>query len=234
MMAAEKQEAEKQVDLWPITLVLVVILGALLYFYIIIGKDLAEVILAILLIIGVMALIVTLSYTTAIFQSLGLSNPKSALGLPEGSMQAVIALSLILIFLIASVLLYQQVSRGTDIKISTNLTQTEFDKIPTDKIAYFQRLINADNQTSYNVGIIIAKTQASEDIAKQLITTVSTLVVAVAGFYFGSKTVTDARSIAGKENPPVETKPPEIKPPENKPPEIKPPEIKPPENNIES
>jgi len=235
-MEIEKQEEEKQksnlwTNLWPIVLVGLVLGGlivALLGLPDIVKIKTAEVVLGILLVIGVVLLVVTLSFATAVFKSLGLSDPKSALGLPEGSMQAVIALSLILIFLITSVLLYQQVSEPYTIEeTSLVITQDMLDTFPNDTIVYIQRVNQTvNNETLFNVGLKKEKTETSEDIAQQLITTVSTLVVAVAGFYFGSKTVTEARRAVVKEIPP-EAKPPEAKPPETKPPEATPPEATP-------
>ena len=57
---------------------------------------LPEIGLTILLIAGVSGLLVTLSLVVAIFAALNLSDSSQSLGLPEGSIRAVIALSLIL------------------------------------------------------------------------------------------------------------------------------------------
>ena len=115
----KSEEEEHRVTLIIISIVLAFTLIALLYFYKDVHINSPELILPILLILGVMALIVTLSYTTAIFHQLGLSDPDRTLGLPEGSMQAIIALSLILIFLISSDLLTQIIltSRNTGSEI---------------------------------------------------------------------------------------------------------------------
>jgi hypothetical protein len=47
-------------------------------------------------------------------------------------------------------------------------------------------------------GTTIQPTPAQTDIAKQLVTTLSTLVVAIASFYVGSTTVREARSLIPK------------------------------------
>ncbi|PWR74181.1 IPT/TIG domain-containing protein [Methanospirillum lacunae] len=151
----------------------------------------AEFYLSILLVLSVILLLVFLTFTTVIFKYLGLSDPSQSLGLPEGSIRAVIALSLILIFMTSSILLYEEVEKhsGPPIYNSTNITQSQLDSIPKDEIVYIQRSIELNNGTLFNVGRKTEKSRAGEDIAKQIITTVSTLVVAVAGFYFGSKAV---------------------------------------------
>lgn len=65
----------------------------------------SEVILPILLVYGVVTLLVALAALVGILSSFKLTSPKFALGLPEGSIQAVIALILVLIFAITAVFL---------------------------------------------------------------------------------------------------------------------------------
>ncbi|MDD1728283.1 MAG: hypothetical protein LUQ50_04335, partial [Methanospirillum sp.] len=149
----------------------------------------AEFYLSILLVLSVILLLVFLTFTAVIFKYLGLSDRSQSLGLPEGSIRAVIALSLILIFMTSSILLYEEVEKHSSPSVSnyTNITQNQLDDIPIGEIAYIQRSVELNNETLFNAGRKTEKGKAGEDIAKQIITTVSTLVVAVAGFYFGSK-----------------------------------------------
>ncbi len=97
--------------------------------------------LPVLLIISVMGLLLAIAVLVAAFRTFELANPREALGLPEGSVRAMIALMLILLFAIATLYIYGTI------------------------------------------------TPANSDVGKQLITTLGTLVVAVAAFYFGSKAV---------------------------------------------
>lgn len=64
-----------------------------------------EIILPILLVFGVVTLLVALGALVGILANFELTTPGSALGLPEGSVQAVIALILVLIFAITAVFL---------------------------------------------------------------------------------------------------------------------------------
>jgi hypothetical protein len=64
-----------------------------------------EVLLPILLVYGVVTLLVALASLVAILAHFGLAAPGAALGLPEGTVQAVIALVLVLIFAITAVFL---------------------------------------------------------------------------------------------------------------------------------
>jgi hypothetical protein len=83
------------------------------------------------------------------------------LGLPEGSIRALIALGLILLFFILAVFLYADLLHGTP-----------------------------GNPGPHG--------SAGVDIAKQLATTISTLVVAIASFYFGSSAVSQAAAVVRK------------------------------------
>jgi hypothetical protein len=189
-------------NLWVLLLVVLIILFAVLIWFIR-GLDIytPEVILSILLVIGVIALILTLCCATIIIHLLGLSDPTNSMGLPKGSVRAVIALSLILIFMLSSVYLYSQVDShgGGSIYNLTNITQAQLDAIPVEEIAFIQQAGTVNNETIFNVGrmVELEANGASVDIAKQIITTVSTLVVAVAGFYFGSNAVAGAVAAAG-------------------------------------
>jgi hypothetical protein len=104
-------------------------------------------------ILGVSALVFLLYILAVGFNALQLSDPKQALGLPVGSIRAIIALMLIIIWVILSVYIFTG---------SINLDSTK----------------NAD----------------SIRLAQQLYTTMSTLVVAIAAFYFGSASVRAAQS----------------------------------------
>lgn len=156
----------------------------------------AEITLSIILSLSIIALLAALTFMVYIFKFLDLASPNNTLGLPEGSIRAVIALSLILIFVISCVFLYNNVSyseRTEDIYIS----QAEYNNISKELI-YSAELVpgNRSNETWYLVKLQTEKNEESVDIAKQIITTVSTLVVAVAGFYFGSNSVAAATKAA--------------------------------------
>ena len=105
-----------------------------------------EFILPLVLLVGLIGLLAVLAMIVAVFQRFDLVNRAFALGLPEGSIQAVIAISLILIFAIIGVYLHGAMPAG----------------------------------------------EGRDDLSQQLLTTISTLVVAVAGFYFGSKSTQEA------------------------------------------
>ena len=117
-----------------------------------VGVDEAAVRLPVLLILSVMGLLFAITVLLAAFKSFDLADRTKALGLPEGSVRAMIALMLILLFAIAGLYIFG--SLGND-----------------------------------------------PDVGKQLVTTLSTLVVAVAAFYFGVKAV--EAGIAAAQAPPA-------------------------------
>lgn len=144
----------------PTLLIMAVVVGALVAILFLIGESKSEgfsglraaIALPLLLMLGLGTLLLLLTSMVAVLNKFGLTDPRRAFGLPDGSMQAVIALSLVLIFVIASLYLY------------SSLPQT----------------VSADQETAH---------QDRFDFAKQLLTTVGTLAVAVAGFYFGTRSV---------------------------------------------
>src|SRR3954471_517886 len=139
-----------------IMLVLVIATGAALVW---LGSDKdrfpdlrASVALPMLLLVGLGSLLLLITLLVAVLNSFGLTDKRYPFGLPDGSMQAIIALALILIFIISSLFLY------------SSLPDT---------------LTTATATAARN----------KQQIAQQLLTTVGTLAVAVAGFYFGTRAV---------------------------------------------
>jgi hypothetical protein len=148
----------------------------------------AEISLTIVLIVGVGGLLILLSSMVAIFAALNLTERTEALGLPEGTIRAVIAVSLLLIFAMQAVYLYADLS-GTRLHKLEGVTQNQLENMPPETIWSSDK----DQEGTYTVLVKMEKSAASVDFAKQVLTTVSTLVVAVAGFYFGSRAVKSAR-----------------------------------------
>jgi hypothetical protein len=80
--------------------------------YKLLGHDNDVIRLPVLVITGVMALFATLALVAVTFSVAGLTDRTQALGLPEGSVRAAIALSLIVIFAITSIYLYSSLSEA--------------------------------------------------------------------------------------------------------------------------
>ena len=164
---------------------------------------------------GVVVLILLLTAVATMFSLLSLTNKDQAMGLPEGSIRAVIALSLIVLFAILSVFLYQNISRGGSVVTIANMSDSERAQFLRDytnardvqavvvkdqngQPRTFnddkgQLIRNADGtpKTYYDVSYRSANT-ASEDFAKQLLILLGTLMTAITSFYLGAGTVTSA------------------------------------------
>jgi hypothetical protein len=117
------------------------------------------------IIFGATTLVAILYIGTIMFSRLKLTDREEALGLPKGSVRALIALILIIIFAIMVIFMYSDMS---------------------------VKPLTYENGTvmSYPNGTIIWRPQPYEfqiDFGKQVLTTISTLVVAIVGFYFGTK-----------------------------------------------
>ncbi len=178
-------------------------------------EDKAEIALPILVFVGAVALFLSLAFIASAFAALNLADRTQALALPEGSVRSLIALILITIFAITGIFLYRQLRLETTY-LSTGLTLEEKDSlveaIPSDDLLSIVSEIDENSEVAtYQVRRRVQANEASEDFAEQMLTTISTLVVAVAGFYFGTRAVAVAQGDTVSEEPVIY----EITEPEN-------------------
>ncbi len=157
-----------------------------------------SIVLPVILILSVSIVLIVLASITAVFSSLNLSNKTHSLGLPQGSVRAVIALSLIFIFIVTAIYLFGEVDGETG--TYENITQAQLDAIPFDELIKIEAK-EMNGAVVYDVTRRVEITDAGKEMAIQILTTVSTLVVAVAGFYFGTKSVAVARRVPVPEAP---------------------------------
>jgi hypothetical protein len=169
-----------------------------------------------------------LTAVAMIFSILGLANKDQAMGLPEGSIRAVIALSLIVLFAILSVFLFKTVSAGGRTYTVVNLSDTERTQFIRDHVNARdvqsliykdkdgqqivakdkdgQPLKNDDGTPRYFYDVSYNSTNsASDDFAKQLLVLLGTLMTAITSFYLGAGTATSAAAAtqtAASANPP--------------------------------
>lgn len=149
----------------------------------------ADIKLPLLAIGGVVTLLTSLAALAVAFASLKLTDPSQALALPEGSVRAVIALCLVVLFGVISITLYASLSESP-IRTVRGLTDGQLEAFKRDTVGI--ELLSADRDSAQTpptatVYYRTRQTKAAEDFAKQLLVLVGTLVTSVAGFYFGSK-----------------------------------------------
>src|SRR5215213_4647164 len=172
-------------------------------------------VLPLLAIGGIILLMLMLTFVAMIFSMLGLTNNQQAMGLPEGSIRAVIALSLIVLFAILSVFLFHNVSTSGTVNsivrlsdadrlqfikdhpnardLQTIVTKDDAGKPVVAKDTNGLDLKNADGSPKYLYDVSYRSTNsASEDFAKQLLVLLGTRMTAVTSFYLGAGTVTSA------------------------------------------
>jgi hypothetical protein len=142
-----------------------------------------------------LALVVGLMILLLLFYKItGVEDKTQALGLPSGSVRALIAFCLVLMFVSMGVFLYQGVSAPALGRTASNQTQkdVEYLKAHFDSVIAQPALIvdgkpaPADNPL-YNVTYYPTSKDAV-DFAKQMFAQLATVFVTVIGFYFGSST----------------------------------------------
>ena len=153
--------------------------------------------IVVLLVAGFVAVTLLLYLGTIILRTAGLSSKKEALGMPEGSIRALIAMSLILMFAIIGVTVLYSGMGGEPIQ-SNGISAAQLERLENVQIISISVVDPAASPGSerFNVTARPELSQAGHDFGLQLLTTVSTLVVAVAGFYFGSRAVAQGAKTA--------------------------------------
>jgi hypothetical protein len=174
--------------------------------------------LPLLAIFGIMILFGSLALVAMLFESLGLTDPRQPLALPEGSIRAAIALSLIVLFAIISIMLFQS-APGTPFEVK-GLNETQRNELLSKASDRVVATVDApcaasvaagaacpDADRRYIVSLRPGVPNEITDLAKQLLILVGTLMTSVTSYYFAARSVTttarkdDGSDYAGK--PPV-------------------------------
>jgi len=171
---------------------LIIVIVAFLLFGVIfgLGYSLAGVArdgaLPVLAIAGVVLLLAALALVSVAFSVFGLVDTKQALALPEGSIRAVIALSLIVLFAILTVYLYGSMSNAR-VNAVSELTQQQKENF-VNSLAK-EQVVSVTPSTKEGLFTVYFhdRNPTSDDFAKQLLVLIGTLVTAVASFYFGTR-----------------------------------------------
>ena len=156
--------------------------------------------LTILVIAGPAALVALIALITVFYSFLGLTDAKQALGLPDGSIRAIVTLFILVLFSMLSVFILEgyQTTTGKSVLPKQNAAQL------ADFIASHANVANlsisAEAQPApaggalYNISYG-GNTDAS-DFAKTLMAALETLMTTVVGFYFGARTASSSATSA--------------------------------------
>jgi hypothetical protein len=159
-----------------------------------------EVTLPSLVIVGVLVIVLSLGLMAVAFSFTNMTDRTQALGLPDGSVRAVVALLLVVLFAILSISLYTGLSEGTVDSIS-QLSAPQKDALIAKMVP--SEIVSVSDPTktdppTYTVWHRSPASVPSQDFAKQLLVMIGTLVTAVASFYFGTSSVASAQAAAAR------------------------------------
>jgi hypothetical protein len=150
----------------------------------------AELGLTLVIIASAVILTIGLAVTAVIMKRLQLTDGKHAMGLPEGSIRAIIALLLIVIFAVVATFLITNADRSSSERVIEGVTEEELEDYVGS--VFSREVVEPDacngTEPCYELRLTRAPSPSAE-MSQQLLTTLGTLVVAVAAFYFGSQSV---------------------------------------------
>ena len=156
------------------------------------GQNLSAIVL-----LGLTLIVVLIAVLAIFYAVIGVADPKQALALPEGSVRALIAFSLILIFICLGSFLYKGVS-GPDLGVVQTLdcqTQKQIDDQSKNFVVTSQPSTNdkcpanadAPKTPQFIATYYQKRNKDGDDFAKLMFNTLSTLLVGILSFYYGSK-----------------------------------------------
>jgi hypothetical protein len=148
--------------------------------------------LPLVVIFGVVILLMAIGLLVFSFSQLNLASPAQALGLPDGSVRSIIALMLLVLFTIVAIFLYNSVATSGALQSVKNVSSADLDTMRKHVTVVVATADPGKETTGPFMVYFRNSNLAGEDIAKQLIILLGTLVTAVASFYFGANSVASA------------------------------------------
>lgn len=173
-------------------LLLVGVGGFLIWKVFNVDSEMPELLMGIFVVTAIAALMTLLYILAAGFKFMGLTDPNQPLGLPDGSIRAMIALILIIVFIIFGFYLYRNVGAGVSFELEKNISADSLKHVNMDKYKDMQPQVIRSTDSTFTIHSVQKISDEGSKLAQQLLTTVGTLVVAISSFYFGSNTVSSA------------------------------------------
>jgi hypothetical protein len=162
-----------------------------------------------IVLLGLALVVLLVAILVIVYWLLELADKNQALALPEGSVRALIAFSLILIFVCIGAFLYNGVNNvelaGGNGKL-TKINQAQLDELKKLFVVAYEPARKADGTAEvdtdgksplFNATYYSKRSKEADDFAKQIFTTLATVFVSVISFYFGSSSATSAMKTSG-------------------------------------
>ncbi len=148
-----------------------------------------EVVTTMVILLGIVVLLVAIGAFVALLRGFDLADRRYALGLPDGSVRAILALGLLLVFAMISVFLYWDAAHPPLLQ-SVGITAEQLAKFEDGTIIAIEP---GPTVGTFNVRTVATNANAQQ-LGQQLVTLLGTLVTAIAAFYFGATSVASATS----------------------------------------
>lgn len=173
--------------------------------------------LSAIVLVGLALTVVFMAILVITYSVLGVENKDQALGLPEGSVRALLAFSLVLVFVCLAAFLFSEVNKPCEncAKTLERVPETQLNDLKNNFIVAVQQATNKDGSLAYEQIPLPGDTTGKQltndikhplysvtyypkqnanaaDFAKQIFTTLATIFVSVVSFYFGSSVTTSA------------------------------------------
>lgn len=175
--------------------------------------------LSAIVLVGLGLTVILMAVLVIVYAVLGISDQTQALGLPEGSVRALLAFSLVLIFVCLAAFLFSSIntqSQGNP-KTLTSVNDAQLSDLKSNfivaaeqakengKLLYEQvpgpnggAPVDDLNHPLYSVAYYPKPNPNAADMAKQIFTTLATIFVSVVSFYFGSSVTASAVGAGAK------------------------------------
>jgi hypothetical protein len=173
-----------------------------------------------IVLVGLALTVVFMALLAIIYSVMGVDDAKQALGLPDGSVRALLAFSLVLIFVCMAAFLFGEVNKNNqpvEGKTLTRVTEAQLADLKTNFVVaselakdqttgelLYEQVAAPDGKPPvndlkhplYTATYYPKGNKDAEDFAKQIFTTLATVFVSVVSFYFGSSVTASAAKAA--------------------------------------
>ena len=147
--------------------------------------------LAALALAGVIIMLAALLVFTSLMNVAGLSDKTQALGLPDGSVRAIIAIALVGMFAILAASVLQP--RPLQVVTRAGLSETDVNTFKTNNPSVRDLIEQTTSPPGvspkiYSLSFLSSSQQVQDEFGKQMLTLLGTLMTALTAFYFGGRT----------------------------------------------